>query len=110
MIGKISLGIFYRNQKILKTNDDVSRDRALCGHGLCRLGPQRSAHLRGCVVVARGDSAANRLPKNSHYDNNLEITIYTRYESRYDPGISIQGSRVRAQVRKGTGSKGFFSF
>lgn len=91
MIGKTSLGVFYRNQKILKTTDDVSRDRALCGHGLCRLGPQRSAHLRGCVVLARGDSAANRLPKNSHYDDNLEITIYPRYESRYDPGISIQG-------------------
>lgn len=93
MIGKTSLGVFYRNQKILKTTDDVSRDRALCGHGLCRLGPQRSAHLRGCVVLARGDSAANRLPKNSHYDNNLEITIYPRYESRYDPGISIQGAK-----------------
>jgi hypothetical protein len=30
----------------------------------------------GFSLVARRDSAVNRLAKNSHYDDNLKITIY----------------------------------
>lgn len=33
----------------------------------------------GFLLVARRDSAVNRLAKNSHYDDNLKITIYLWY-------------------------------
>ena len=103
MIGKSSRRVFYRNKIGLKRNADEichvtesqwSRVRCFVSTVVC-------GYRAGSLEFARGDSTANRLPKNSHYDNNFKITIYPRYLKQIWPSYRytwVRGYRQRANL------------
>ena len=102
-LAKSAVGCFIEIKIGLKRNVDEichvtesqwSRVRCFVSTVVC-------GYRAGSLEFARGDSTTNRLPKNSHYDNNFKITIYPWYLKQIWPSYRytwVRGYRQGANL------------